>query len=318
MSHGTSLWKRVYAHRFIYAIFLPVAAFYIIFHYMPIFNIQTGGVFMAFKHFRLNRNFFEMDWVGLQWFRQLWSLPQFWNVIRNTLIISLGRLLIVFPIPILLSLALNEVRNSKFKRVSQTIFTFPNFISWVLVVSILRDLLLSDGLFNNIIRQMGNNTVPFLTSPSMLLNLSLVFLTDIWKTAGWSAIIYMAAMSGIDPTLYEAARVDGANRWHCIRYVTWPGIMPTVVVMFILACGNILNGGFDQIFNLRNEINKGSIEILDTYIYYVAFRGAFNQGFSAAVGLFKSVINFSLLLLANKVAHMAGQEGLFGRGGQSR
>ena len=306
--------KKVFDYRFVYLIFLPVAAFYIIFSYMPMFNTQTGGILMAFKHYRLNRNFFQMDWVGFQWFRQIWALPDFWMVMRNTLLISFGRLLFVFPMGIILAVMLNEVKSKRYKGIAQTIFTFPYFLSWVLVISIIKDLLLSDGLLNQLIRSWGGETIPFLSSRSIPLNLTLLFVTDIWKSAGWGAIIYLAAMSGIDPSLYEAAEADGANRWQRIRHITWPGILPTVIIMLILSCGNILNAGFDQIFNIRNPMNRNVIEILDTYIYYVAFTGAYNQSFSAAVGLFKAVINFTLLLSANKIAHLLGQGGLFGKG----
>ncbi|MDR0495651.1 MAG: ABC transporter permease subunit [Treponema sp.] len=310
---NAKFWKKIADYRFVYLIFLPVAAFYIIFCYMPIFNTQTGGILMAFKHYRLNRNFFQMNWVGFQWFRQLWALPDFWMVMRNTLLISFGRLLFVFPMGIILAVMLNEVKSGAYKRVSQTIFTFPYFLSWVLVISIIKDLLLSNGLFNQLIRSWGGESVPFLSSRSIPLNLTLLFVTDIWKNAGWGAIIYLASMSGIDPSLYEAAEVDGANRWQRICHVTWPGILPTVVIMLILSCGNILNAGFDQIFNIRNSMNRNVIEILDTYIYHVGFGGAYNQSFSTAVGLFKAVINFALLLTANRIAYLTGQGGLFGK-----
>jgi putative aldouronate transport system permease protein len=270
---------------------------------MPIFNVQSGGILMAFKHFRLNRSFFAMDWVGTKWFNALINLPEFKQVIRNTIMISLGRLLFVFPFPIFLALLLNDVRNSKFKRISQTIFTFPNFLSWVLVISILRDLFLTNGVINQVITRSGGSAVPFLGTNSIPVNYILLFLTDTWKNAGWSAIIYLATISGIDPSLYEAAIVDGANRWHQVKYITWPGMKPTVVLLLILACGNIMNAGFDQVFNIANPANKNAIDILDTYIYSISFSGQMNQGFAAAASLFKTVINFLILLSINKIAH---------------
>jgi len=275
------------------------------------FNPVTGGIFMAFKHFRLNTPFSQMEWVGLQWFNVMWSKPDFWQSLRNTFIISIGRLIVEFPMPIILAIVLNEVRRSSTKRVFQTIFTFPNFLSWIIVVSVLKDLLQINGLVNGILRELGNEPVNFLANQSMIANLSMVFLSNIWKSAGWGAIIYMASISGIDPQLYEAAIVDGANRWHNIIHITWPSIRPTAVVLLILSCGSILNAGFDQIFNLRNSVNKDTIEILDTYIYQYGFTGSMNQAFSVATGLFRSVINFTLLLLANKFARLLGSEGLF-------
>jgi putative aldouronate transport system permease protein len=175
----------------------------------------------------------------------------------------------------------------------------------------MKDLLQVSGMINNILRGFGAEPINFLASNSMADNLVLVFLTNIWKGAGWGAIIYMASISGIDPQLYEAATVDGANRWHKIIHITWPSIRPTAVVLLILSCGNILNAGFDQIFNLRNAVNRGSIEILETYIYQYGFQGNMNQSFSVATGLFRSVINFALLLLANRFMKLLGSEGLF-------
>ena len=302
---------RMYAVRYVYLIFLPVLVYYVLFAYAPMFNPVTGGIFMAFKHFRLNTPFSQMDWVGLQWFSVMWSKPDFWLAFRNTFIISIGRLIVEFPMPIILAIVLNEVRRGNTKRVYQTIFTFPNFLSWIIVVSVLKDLLQINGLVNGILRELGNEPVNFLANKSMFANLSLVFLTNIWKSAGWGAIIYMASISGIDPQLYEAAIVDGANRWHCVIHITWPSIRPTAVVLLILSCGSILSAGFDQIFNLRNAVNKDVIEILDTYIYQYGFTGSMNQAFSVATGLFRSVINFTLLLLANKFARLLGSEGLF-------
>ena len=275
------------------------------------FNSATGGIFMAFKHFRFNTPFTEMEWVGLQWFNLMWGRPDFWVALRNTFIISIGRLIIEFPMPIILAILLNEVHRNKVKRFYQTVFTFPHFLSWIIVIGILRDLLQMNGLVNGILRELGAEPINFLASGSVAGNLALIFLTNIWKSAGWGAIIFMASISGIDPQLYEAAAVDGANRWHRIIHITWPSIRPTAVVLLILSCGNILNAGFEQIFNLRNPVNRNAIEILDTYIFHMAFASGMNQSFAVAAGLFRSVINFTLLLLANKIARLLGSEGLF-------
>jgi len=301
----------MYKVRYIYLIFTPVVIYFLLFAYAPMFNPATGGILMAFKQFRLNATFSQMDWVGLKWFNMMWGKPDFWIAMRNTFIISVGRLVFEFPMPIILAIILNEVRRDKSKRVFQTIFTFPNFLSWVIVVSVLRDILQLNGLINTGLKALGYVPFNFLANKSMIANLLLVFLTNIWKDAGWSAIIYLAAISGIDPQLYEAAIVDGANRWHCTAYITWPSIKPTAVVLLILSCGSILSAGFDQIFNLKNGINKDTLEILDTYIYTYGFIGSMNQSFSVATGLFKSVFNFTLLILANQFAHWLGSEGLF-------
>ena len=304
--------KRIWAARFIYIIFLPALIYFMLFAYAPMFNLQTGGIMMAFTRYRLHTQFLDLEWVGLHWFRVLWSRPDFWEAFQNTLIISFGRLLIEFPAPIIVAILLNEVRRSSSKRFMQTVFTFPFFLSWVLVYSVLQDLFQFSGLINGLITFFGGDPILFLANNSRGINLALLFGSSIWRGAGWGAIIYLASISGIDPALYEAAKVDGANRWHCIRHITWPGIKPTVVVLLILACGNIMNGGFDQIFQFRNAINRPVIEILDTYVFAFGFgQGGMNQSFAAAAGLFRSVINFALLLTANKIARLLGSEGLF-------
>lgn len=306
--------KRAYEHKTLYLIFLPVLAWYIIFAYMPMFNPQTGGIFLAFKHFRMNMPFAEMEWVGLQWFNALVSRPDFLNAFYNTIIISVGRLIIEFPLPIIIAILLNELRINKFKRSFQTIFTFPFFLSWILVIGIMRDFLMMDGAVNAFIRSIGGTPFNFMANADRIPNLLLVFLSNIWKNAGWGAIIFMAAISGIDPTLYEAAHVDGANRWQCIRHITWPSIKSTAIVLLILQIGGLMNAGFDQIFNLQNSVNMRMLNILDTYIYHMAFSvmgGAINMGFIVAAGLFRSAINFTLLVIANFIAKVSGDYNIF-------
>ena len=306
------LWKRIWAARFIYLIFSPAVVFFLLFAYAPMFNLQTGGILMAFTRYRLHTSFLELDWVGLHWFRVLWNRPDFWQAFTNTLIISFGRLLIEFPVPIILAVLMNEIHRSSHKRIFQTVFTFPHFLSWILVYSVLQDLFQFSGLINAVRELMGLDPILFLAHSSRSINFALIFGSSIWRGAGWGAIIYMASISGIDPALYEAAKVDGANRFHCIRHVTWPGIKSTVVVLLILACGHIMSGGFDQIFQFRNAINRPVIEILDTYVFAFGFgAGGMNQSFAVAAGLFRSVINFALLLTANKIAKLLGSHGLF-------
>jgi len=305
-------WKRIWAARFIYLIFLPAIIYYALFAYAPMFNMQTGGILMAFTRYRLHTTFLELEWVGFHWFRVLMARDDFWQAFQNTLIISFGRLLIEFPVPVILAILMNEVNKNAPKRIFQTIFTFPHFLSWILVYSVLQDLFQFTGMVNAILEHFGRDSVMFLATNDRFTNLALIFGSSIWRGAGWGAIIYMASITGIDTEQYEAAKVDGANRWHCILHVTWPGIKSTVVVLLILACGNIMNGGFDQIFQFRNGVNRPVIEILDTYVFAFGFgQGGMNQSFAAAAGLFRSVINFALLLSANKIAKLLGSDGLF-------
>lgn len=290
---------------------IPVLAYYLIFNYAPIFNPQTGGILMAFKQHSLTKPFAEWNWVGLKYFEMMWRKPDFWTAMGNTVTISFIRLIFEFPMPIILALLLNEVRRERPKRIYQTIFTFPNFLSWILVMGLMRDLLQVDGIINGVIKSFGGTAFNFLASDSHFTNYALLVLSNLFKSVGWGSIIYLAAIAGIDPTLYEAATVDGANRWQCMRHITWPGIKSTAVVLLILQCGNILNGSFDQIFNMVNGVNRSIIETIDVYIYRYAFQQSINQSFAAASGLFKAVINFALLITANQIARRLGENKLF-------
>ena len=305
-------WRKCVENRYLFLMLLPVIVYYLIFCYAPIFNPQTGGILMAFKQHSLTKPFSEWQWVGLKYFEMMWSKPDFWVAMRNTIVISFIRLIFEFPMPILLALLLNEIRRDRSKRFFQTVFTFPNFLSWVLIVGLMRDLLQIDEVVNGIFKALpGGTAYNFLANGSAFSNYAMLVLSNLFKSAGWGSIIYLAAISGIDPTLYEAAKVDGANRWQCIRYITWPGIKSTAVVLLILQCGSILNGSFDQIFNLVNGVNRSVIETLDVYIYRYAFQQSMNQSFAAASGLFKAVINFALLLAANQIARRLGENRLF-------
>ena len=225
-------------------------------------------------------------------------------------VINLGRLLINFPAPILLALMLSDLRVKKKKKVMQTVFTFPHFLSWVIVASIMTNLLSVDGLVNSALSAMGLSTINFLGSESLFQ--PMLYITDIWKSAGYSSIIYLSAISGIDQDQYEAAEIDGATRWQRIWHVTLPNILPTISVLFIMTTGNLMTAGFDQIFNLSNAATKNVAEVLDMYIYRITFTASTDFGFSTAVSLFRSIINMTLLVIANKGSKMMGGTGLFG------
>lgn len=304
-------WHRCVEHRYLFLLLLPVLAYYLIFNYAPIFNPQTGGILMAFKQHHLTKPFSDWEWVGLKYFEMMWRKPDFWVAMRNTVTISFIRLVFEFPMPIFLALLLNEVRRSRQKRFYQTVLTFPNFLSWVLVVGLMRDMLQINGVINGVIKSAGGTPYNFLANQASFSNYAMLVLSNLFKSVGWGSIIYLAAISSIDPTLYEAAAVDGASRWQRVWHITWPGIKSTAVVLLILQCGNILNSGFDQIFNLVNGVNRNIIETIDVYIYRYAFQQSINQSFAAASGLFKAVVNFALLLTANKIASRLGENRLF-------
>lgn len=300
-----TLKKRIWAARFLYALVLPLLAYKLIFHYVPLY-----GVIIAFKEFNFSKGIMGSPWVGFQQFEYMFALPEFWSVLQNTLFIAFGRVLIEFPVPIIVALLLNEVRNSFMKRFYQTVYTFPHFLSWVIVSGIVINLLNDAGLLNQILTYFGFEKKNLLMEPSSFREL--LFTTSIWKEMGWGTIIYLAAIAGIDPTLYEAASIDGANRFQKMMAITWPTIRNTAGILLILAVGSIMGGaGFDQIFNLYNPGVYDVADILDTYIYRTTFYEGASFSLSAAVGLFKAIINCGMLLLANYVVKKMGQGGIF-------
>lgn len=299
------LGKEIWKCKAIYTLLIPGLIWYFIFCYIPM-----GGLSLAFKTYKVKLGIWASPWVGFDNYVHVFRDPAFWAAIKRTLVINAGRLLITFPFPILLSLMVNELRVGKYKKVMQSIFTFPHFLSWVIVASIMTNVLSFDGLVNGVFEILGLNTVNILGNSKLFQ--PLLYMTDIWKASGWSAIVYMAAISGIDVEQYEAAEIDGATRLQRVFHITLPSIMPTIIVMFILATGNIMTAGFDQVFNLSNAAVKDVAETLDMYIYRVTFQSVTDFSFSMAVSLLKSVINMLLLLAADRGAKLMGGTGLFG------
>jgi putative aldouronate transport system permease protein len=293
----------------------PALSLVILFRYLPM-----PGIFLAFQTFKptfgksgIYDFLISSDFVGLQHFRRMLIEPGFWTAMRNTVIISLMKLAIGFPFPILLALMINEVYNRKYKRFVQTIYTFPHFLSWVVVAGIMLNIFGDSGVMKKIFVIFDptlQNNWNFLYNTSVFRWL-LVFL-DVWKEAGWGTILYLAAIAGVDQSLYEAATVDGCGRIKRIIHITMPGIMGMVVIMFILSIGNIMNANFDQVFNLYSAPVHPVGDVIDTYIYRLTFQSTtrMDYGFTTAVGLFKTVINFALLVSANVVARRAGYDGI--------
>ncbi len=299
-----SLKSRLYEARYLYLLMLPVIAYYIIFHYYPM-----SGIILAFKEYNAKLGFFGSEWVGLQNYEFVFRDPAFYKALQNTFIISFGRIIFQFPMPIILAIMLSEVKSSKLSRPLQTIFTFPNFLSWVVVGGIVVNFLNQAGPINSILEIMGFEKVNFLAEQNLFR--PLLYITNVWKGAGWTSIIYLASISSIPQEQYEAADLDGATRMQRIRYITLPSLKTTIVVMFILNVGNIMTMGFDQVFNLQNPAVMDISEILPTYIYRITFQGPMDFGFSTAMGLFTSVINFFFLILTDRIAKLFGEGGLF-------
>lgn len=274
---------------------LPGLLFILIFKYMPL-----GGITIAFKEFLPGKGIWGSPWVGLENFEYMLALPDTKRVMWNTLFIAAAKILINFPVPIIISILLNEVKNHRFKRSVQTIIYLPYFISWVILAGIIQDLFAKEGLINQFLGIFGAEPVFFLGNKYAFLGVLIG--TDVWKNFGYNTVVYLAAITGIDETLYEAAKIDGANRFQQIWNVTLLGIAPIVVLMMILNLGNVLNAGFEQIFNLYNPLVYETADIIDTFVYRISLVEA-NYSLGTAVGLLKSVVSFILIVTSYKIAN---------------
>jgi putative aldouronate transport system permease protein len=299
-----SLAAQIWEHRLLYLFLLPCIISLLVFSYYPMY-----GATLAFKDYKYNLGIMGSPWVGLKHFKAFVSSLEFWEVIRNTIVISGLKILLCFPAPIILALLLNELWFPRFKRAIQTMSYLPNFVSWVVVVSLMTVVFSPyGGIVNNLRNRMGLPSIFFLGEERFFY--PLVVLSDIWKGAGWGSIIYLSALSGISPELYESAYLDGAGRLKCTWYITLPGIKMTIGIMFIFAVGGILNAGFDQILLLQQPANMLISEILDTF----TLKTGLNYGrfeYASAIGLFKSAFSFGLVLITNWTAKRFFEVGIF-------
>lgn len=286
------LLRSIIKNRYIYLMLLPVVAFYVIFSYVPMY-----GIVLAWKNYRHTMGILGSPWVGWENFEVVFRNAGMVPAIRNTIVISLLKLVICFPAPIILALLLNEVTSRIFKRSAQTIVYLPNFISWVIIGGLVKTMFaIDDGLVNNILEAMGIGRINFLLDSKYFY--FLLIGSELWKSTGWGTVIYIAAISGIDPTLYEAAKIDGCKRFGLVRFITFPCILPIIAVMLIMQISNIMNAGFDSVYNLYNKTVYDVADIIDTLVYRLGVTdGEIEE--STAVGLFKNVINFILLLTGN-------------------
>ena len=254
--------------------------------------VPMAGIVMAFEDFNPTLGIFHSDWVGLENFEYMFELKDTSRILVNTMVIALGKIILHIIVPIIFALMLNEIRSSGFKRVLQTIAYLPHFISWVILAGIMKDIFSRTGPVNRLMAVFGSEPVLYWGKSELFR--SLVISTDVWKEFGFNAVIYLSALTGIDQNLYEAASIDGANRWKQVLHITLPGIAPTIVLMTVLSMGNILNAGFDQIYNLYSPLVYSTGDIIDTWVYRV---GVTDLQFSlaTAVGLLKSVVGFVLL-----------------------
>ncbi len=284
-------WMR---NRSLYLMIIPVLIFFILFHYKPMY-----GAIIAFKDYTPALGIAESPWVGWDNFTRFFSSVYFGRLIRNTILLSFYSLLFGFPAPIILALLLNEVKNKKFKGLTQTVTYLPHFISMIVVTGMLVDFSMTSGLFNDIIELFGGERSPLLQNPDLYRTIYVA--SGIWQEIGWGSIIYLSALSGVDSQLYEAAQIDGAGKWKQLIHVTLPGIAPTIIIMFILKMGTLMNMGYEKTILLYNPATYETADIISSYIYRI---GLLEQdwSYSTAIGLFNSVINLGLLLITNKIA----------------
>lgn len=297
------LLKDMVCNKYLYIMSIPLVAYYIIFHYIPMY-----GAVISFKEFSIGKGILGSPWVGFKYFNDFFSSIYFIRVFRNTILISFYSLLFGFPAPIILALLLNEIRKNWFKRMVQTVNYLPHFISIMVVCGIIIDFTASNGIVNDVIAMLGGERSTLLLKPELFRTIYVS--TGIWQEAGWGSIIYLASLTGIDPQLYESATIDGAGRWNQMWNITLPGIMPTIIVLLILRIGQIMNVGFEKIILLYNPTIYETADVISSFVYRKGLLD-FNYSYSAAVGLFNSVVNFFMLFSANWLSRKMNETSLW-------
>jgi putative aldouronate transport system permease protein len=298
------IWKSIKKNKLIYLMILPGFIYFFIYKYIPMY-----GLVIAFQNYQPYLGITGSEWVGFEHFHRLFTGSDFWMIFRNTLVLFGLQLFIYFPIPIILALMLNEVRHHMYKRTIQTLIYIPHFMSWVVIVSVSFVVLTLDGgIVNGMLEYFGFQPINFLMNDSWFR--PMYILQVIWREAGWGTIIFLAAISAVDPQLYEAARMDGANRIRQMWHITLPAIKSVIVILLILKIGDVLELGFEHVYLLLNASNREVGEIFDTYVYTAGLRqGQFS--YSTAVGFFKGIVGLILIIFANRLAKKFGEEGVY-------
>lgn len=301
---STGILRDVKRDRLLYIMLIPGVLYFLIFKYLPM-----AGIVISFMDYMPFLGIFNSKWVGVKHFIRFFTEPMFFRLFANTLILAFYNLVFFFPLPIILALLLNELSGKVFKRFIQTALYIPHFISWIVVVGISYTMLSpQNGIITEILKAATGDTVNLLGSSNWFR--PLITLQVIWKETGWGTIIFLAALAGVNVELYEAAVIDGANRWQQLIHITLPAIKPTIIVMLILRMGSFLDSGFEQVFLMQNPLNRNVSEVFDTYVYTSGLlNGQFS--YSAAVGFFKSFISLILILSVNRAAKKMGEEGLY-------
>ncbi len=303
-SRGALLWRRIWAAKYLYLMFLPVFLYYVIFRYAPML-----GLSIAFKNFNAFLGFDKSPWVGFKFFQQFFNSVYLWRLVRNTLLINLYDLVFNFPAAIILALLLNEVQNRRFKKVTQTITYLPYFVSSVVIASMVVQFLSpSSGIINNLIAALGGEREYFLVQPESFR--TIYTLMNLWKNIGWNSIIFLAAISGINGELYEACMVDGGGYLRRMWHITLPGIAGTIVVLLIMRLGHVMDAGYETILLLQNNANLETSDVIGTYVYRRGLKGG-EYSYATAVGMFQSVIGFAMVIFANWLSRRYSETSLW-------
>jgi len=299
-----SLLRFLKKHQALYIMLIPGIIYFLVFKYFPL-----AGSVIAFQNYNIFKGILGSEWVGLKWFIQFLTYPNLQRLLVNTILISLYQLIYAFPAPIILALLLNEVRNMMFKRTIQTIVYLPHFLSWTIVFGFVYSILsVQTGLLNQVIESFGFEKINFLQKAEYFR--TIIVTSGIWKEMGWNTIIFLAAIAGISPSLYEAAKIDGAGRFAQFVHITFPGLLPATMILLLLKIGNILDLGVEQLQLFLNELTYKTGDVLDTYSYRMGIVGG-QYSLTTAIGLFKSVVGFILLILANRISKAVTGESLY-------
>ena len=295
--------RELVKNRYLYLLAIPVIAFYALFLYGPMF-----GLVIAFKQYNIGQGIFQSKWVGFQYFQEFFKSIYFSRTLLNTFIISFADILFGFPLPIIFALLLNELRGTRFKKTVQTVTYLPHFISMVVICGMITDFFSTDGVISRLIAMLGGENMNYLASPKWFRTIFVG--TNVWQSFGWNSIIYLAALTGVDAQLYEAATIDGAGRFKQLWHVTLPGILPTIMIMLIMRLGQVLSVGYEKIILLYSPSTYNVADVISSYVYRIGIGGS-RYSYSAAVGLFQSVINVLMLLLANRLSAKFSETSLF-------
>ncbi|XOK63178.1 ABC transporter permease [Paenibacillus elgii] len=303
-SRARETWRLMKKYKAIYILSLPSILYFVVFKYVPLM-----GSVMAFQNYNIFKGITGSPWIGLENFQRMFAYDEFLRILKNTILIGFYDLIFAFPFPIVLALLLNEMRLLMYKRIIQTVVYMPHFLSWVIVGGIAIGILSpTTGVVNHVLGLFGIDPIYFLGEDSYIRGILVG--SGIWKDSGWGTIVYLAALAGVNPEMYEAAVMDGASRWRQTISITIPTIMPTIVILFLLHIGNFLDFGFERVYVFLNSLNEGSGDIMDTYIYRVGLVGR-QYSFTTAIGLFKSVVGLALIMLGNTLSRKATGQGLY-------